>query len=212
MAYKRHFKPKIGKLTFTDVAKASGVKGLSLTRNKNKAFKALRDAGYGERDAKSIVSGTKKMEQASLKKVFQKLREGEVIAKGSTAVTDYIEREKNKQRRIVGAHLRERADEIYKEREAEKAITQKQAQGKNKTGQAVALASAQTKKEAKAKSASKITEEPPSFKKGAQFDQTPFVVPQTNIKKAESEPAANNQSQNNNQSPKTEEPDDMVID
>lgn len=216
MAYKRHFRPKVGKLTFTNVAKASDVRGLTTKKFKDKAFEALREAGYGKTDAKSILSGSKKMEQGSLRNVFNKLRKSKVITKGGGAVTEYVKKEKVRQERVVRMHLRERSEEIKEEREAEEKATQQQTKERDKPSQATSKASSQAKKEAK-------TQHTPQIAGGslgvssspgqdAQFDQTPYFIPKTNIKQGREEGLPQVQDEGLSQPEEPEELEDMMID
>jgi regulator of replication initiation timing len=115
-------KIKVDKANFLDVAKQAKMTGLTTKKFRDKAMVALRQAKYGSATAKSIISGYKKMEQAGLKRVFSKLKQAKVIKKGPDTVTKYIQKEKNKQVRLIRQHLRERADEITKEKKAEQEV------------------------------------------------------------------------------------------
>lgn len=106
----------MGKLSFTQVAKQSKIAGLSTKKFKDKAFAALRAAGYGKTEATGILSGAKKMEHSTLKKVFYKLKTAKIIKKGAGAVKEYISDEISKQEIIARFHLRRRADEIETEK------------------------------------------------------------------------------------------------
>jgi len=111
MNTKRSFSPKVGPLSFKAVAKQSGLTGLSGHKFKTRAQQALERAGYQKAQAKSIISGSRKLTAVTLKKVFNDLHKNRVINKTGEAVKNYIETEKARQTRLHNTRMRLRIRE-----------------------------------------------------------------------------------------------------
>jgi len=120
MGYKKPIetKVKVGKLDFVSVARKSGLTGISTKKFRDNAAEALHKSGFNKSDIKGILSGSRKMEQATLKNVFNTLRKADLSYKGGGAVKEYVTKEKNRQLGLIRLHLRERADEIKQEAES----------------------------------------------------------------------------------------------
>ena len=115
----RKFTPKVGKMSFQDVAKKEGLKGFATDKFKRQALESLHQGGMNKSDAQSILSGQRKVEQGTLKKVFKTLNKDKIIKKTPTAVTDYIKAEKGRQLRIYNTRMSLRAQEIKTEKQQE---------------------------------------------------------------------------------------------
>jgi hypothetical protein len=115
----KKYVPKVGKVSFQDVAKKVNIVGVNSDKFKKKAIDTLHKAGVNKLDAQSILSGRKKIEQSSMRKVFNVLNKDKVIKKTGTAVTDYVKAEKGKKLRIYNIRMDTRAAEVKAEKTAE---------------------------------------------------------------------------------------------
>jgi len=128
----RKFVPKVGKLNFQDVAKKEGLKDFKTDKFKKRAAESLHKAGLEKDTIQGILSGHKKVEEGTLKKVFKSLNKDKIIKKSGTAVTEYVKAEKGRQTRIYNTRMALRADEIKAEKVQEENKTKDQAPDKKK--------------------------------------------------------------------------------
>ena len=113
MSYKKPIetKVKIGKLDFVTVAQKTGVAGVTTKQFRDQATAVLRQAGFNPSDIKGILNGSRQMEHATLKNIFQTLHKAKITSRGGGTVKEYVTKEKNRQLGLIRLHLRERADE-----------------------------------------------------------------------------------------------------
>lgn len=213
MRIKPDLKLKVGKLSFTEVAQKSGVTSLTTKKFRDDAFSALRKAGYGSSDAKSILSGSKKMEHGSLKRVFNQLNKAKVIKKSASSVTNFVKEEKAKKERIIRFHLRERADEILREKkaEAEAKKSNQQKAAPKKSNPSAPLITSEGFGPTTAPTPNQQSTPFSSLPKPEQLGQEWATPSQTNIKK-DQQPVEDRQPPPVPAIEKPEEPEDMVID
>lgn len=116
--FKKTFTPKVDKLSFKEVAKKSGLVNLSSKKFKDQATVVLHKSGMAKSSIKGILSGTKKVQPATLKKVFKKLSEGRVVKsyQGSALVADYVEDVKKRQIKMHNYKLSLRRQALTEEK------------------------------------------------------------------------------------------------
>jgi len=119
--FKKTFTPKVDKLSFKEVAKKAGLTGLTSKKFQDQAISVLHKSGMAQSAIKGILSGQRKVQPETLKKVFKKLSEGKVIksSKGSGVVTSYIEEEKARQTKIHNYKMALHKQDLSAERAAE---------------------------------------------------------------------------------------------